>query len=66
MAASSMVGLTDTQLKMIIEGARPLHPNDRSEFLREVVNALSQEGAAVGNGGLRSVLARVQRSFRVR
>jgi hypothetical protein len=59
-----VVGFSDVQIKMIVEGATPLYPADRSPFLEAVVEALLQGESAVGNADLRAAIARAQREFR--
>jgi hypothetical protein len=57
------LGFSDKQIQMLVEAARPLAPDDRSEFLAELVDYLPL-GRAVSNADLRQAIARAQRAVR--
>jgi hypothetical protein len=57
----SPLAFTDEQIKMLVAGAKPLHPDDRSTFLAEVVAALPA-GSTIGNASIREAIAKAQRN----
>jgi hypothetical protein len=56
-----MIKLTDEQLTVITRGVEPLHPRDRSDYLRAVAAELN--GHEIGDGVVYRVAMPCQRKF---
>jgi len=57
-----MVSFTDEQLAAIMQAATPLTPSDRSNFLRDVANAL-QGRCDLGPGITYKIVSEIQRRY---
>jgi hypothetical protein len=57
------LALSDAQLDAIMSAAKPLAPDQRSDFLTAVAAELSQHPAEVGDGELYRMLITLQRQF---
>jgi hypothetical protein len=55
------IKLTDEQLAVITRGAEPLHPRDRSDYLRAVATELN--GHEIGDGTVGRAVALAQARY---
>ena len=46
------IGVTDSQLAMIMRACEPILPQDRDRFLRSLADALGGESQPIGDGQL--------------
>jgi hypothetical protein len=60
----TLLSFTDAQLAMIVQGARPLHPLDRADFLETLISELPAD-RALDNAAVRRAVAVAQRALRV-
>ena len=56
----ALLALSDAQLKMVMDAAAPLYPNDRSKFLEDVADLLRGR-ASLGDGEIHRVIRDAQR-----
>lgn len=56
-----MISLSDSELQTIMEAAKPLHPHQRSDFLRDVSAELAKY-EVIGPGIIHRVTAQLQRA----
>jgi hypothetical protein len=57
-----VISLSDSELQIIVDAAKPLAPNDRSEFLADVASALARY-EVVGVGIVARVAREAQRKY---
>jgi hypothetical protein len=57
-----MISLSDSELKIIMDAAAPIPPQDRSEFLRAVAAELAKH-REIGAGIVGRVVREVQRRY---
>ena len=57
------LALSDEQLDAILLGAKPLRPQGRDAFRREVAAALTNGGGPVGDGDVNRAVRRAQKQF---
>jgi hypothetical protein len=55
-----MISLSDSELSAVMEAARPIHPRERDQFLRDVVAELAKY-ELLGPDIIGRVVAKVQR-----
>jgi hypothetical protein len=60
---TSPIRLTDAELAMVLQAARPLAPHQRGAFLQAVAGELVRLGDQVGPGAVHRICAVVQRRF---
>ena len=57
------IGISDSQLEMIMEACTPMLPQDRDRFLRALADALGGEPQPLGDGQLHRAVRSLQRQY---
>jgi hypothetical protein len=59
------IRLSDAEMSAVLDAAKPIHVNDRDEFLRAIAHALNGQGGQLGPGTIFRIAREVQARFLV-
>jgi hypothetical protein len=59
----NMIRLSDAELQIVVEAARPIAPRLRDSFLRTIASELANLGDQLGPGSITRIVRMVQKQF---
>jgi hypothetical protein len=58
-----IIKLSDAELRIVVEAARPIAPHNRDAFLRAIASELANLGDRLGPGSVARAVRLVQRAY---